>query len=191
MKWRRIWYFIKPWKKFFSNLFSTWEKCVSLKYGNFCRTTRIHLPTLCSWTGSENLFFHELPANQGQMTNQLRQQLRENCWWDRKIFPRIWKRTKIQTNVVPTEPRTSFGFVEETDWRWFATNYSRTFRKPRTNYANIVFANWFENKMFASVNVALDWLFNNRRLVIQRHCTGSSTTLYWFFNDLRLVIRQS
>ncbi len=41
MKWRARFYFIKPWKKFFSNLFSTWEKCVSLNCGNFCRTTHI------------------------------------------------------------------------------------------------------------------------------------------------------
>ncbi len=41
MKWRGRWYFIKPWKKIFSNLFSTWEKCISLNYGNFCRTTHI------------------------------------------------------------------------------------------------------------------------------------------------------
>ncbi len=43
MKWRGRWYFIKPWKKFFSNLFSTWEKCVSLNWGNFCRTTLVHV----------------------------------------------------------------------------------------------------------------------------------------------------
>ncbi len=43
MKWRVRWYFIKPWKKNFPNLFSTWEKCVSLNYGNFCRTTHLHL----------------------------------------------------------------------------------------------------------------------------------------------------
>ncbi len=41
MKWRRRWYFIKPWKKFFSNLFSTWEKRVSLNCDNFCRTTHL------------------------------------------------------------------------------------------------------------------------------------------------------
>ncbi len=41
MKWRGRWYFIKPWKKFFSNLFSTWEKWVSLNCGNFCRTTHV------------------------------------------------------------------------------------------------------------------------------------------------------
>ncbi len=43
MKWRGRRYFIKPWKKFFSNLFSTWEKCVSLNCGNLCRTTHILL----------------------------------------------------------------------------------------------------------------------------------------------------
>ncbi len=41
MKWRGRRYFIKLWKKNFSNLFSTWEKCLSLNCGNFCRTTRI------------------------------------------------------------------------------------------------------------------------------------------------------
>ncbi len=41
MKWRARWYFIKPWKKVFSNLFSTWEKCVSLNYSYFCRTTHM------------------------------------------------------------------------------------------------------------------------------------------------------
>ncbi len=34
---------MKPWKEFFSNLFSTWEKCVSLNCGNFCRTTHLQL----------------------------------------------------------------------------------------------------------------------------------------------------
>ncbi len=34
--------FYKPWKKIFSNLFSTRKKCVSLNYGNFCRTTCIY-----------------------------------------------------------------------------------------------------------------------------------------------------
>ncbi len=43
MKWRGRWYFIKLWKKLFSNLFSTWEKCVSLNCGNFCRTTHISI----------------------------------------------------------------------------------------------------------------------------------------------------
>ncbi len=45
---------------------------------------RIHLRTLClqtcSRTCSENLFFHQFPTNQGKMANQLRRQLRENCW---------------------------------------------------------------------------------------------------------------
>ncbi len=53
MKWRGRWYFIKPWKNFFFNLFSTWEKWVSLNCGNFCRTT--HVSTILK------LFnFHEL-----------------------------------------------------------------------------------------------------------------------------------
>ncbi len=43
MKWRARWYFIKPWKKLFSNLFSPWEKGVSLKCGNFCRSTPVFL----------------------------------------------------------------------------------------------------------------------------------------------------
>ncbi len=33
--------FYKTMKKILSNLFSTWEKCVSLNCGNFCRTTHI------------------------------------------------------------------------------------------------------------------------------------------------------
>ncbi len=94
----------------------------------------IHLQTLCSWMCSENLFFLDLPANEGKMTNQLHRKLRENCWRDRKIFPQIWKRIKIQTNTVPTEPRTSFVFVENT--KWFTTNCLQTFCKPRTNYTN-------------------------------------------------------
>ncbi len=44
--------FYKTMKKFFSNLFSTWEKCVSLNCGNFCRTTHIHL-----WVKSVNFNF--------------------------------------------------------------------------------------------------------------------------------------
>ncbi len=31
-------------------------------------------------------------------------QLHENCWRDRKIFLRTQKRTKFQTNAVPTKP---------------------------------------------------------------------------------------
>ncbi len=54
-----------------------------------------------------------------------------------------------------TQPQTSYVFVEKTDWRWFTTNCSRTFCKTRTNYTNIVFVNWFPNKMFASVYVTL------------------------------------
>ncbi len=84
--------------------------------------------------------------------NQLHQQLSKNCWRDRKIFPRTWKRTKIQTNTVPTEPQTFFVFVEKTDKRWFATNCSQTVREPHTNYANIVFT----NNMFAGVYTALE-----------------------------------
>ncbi len=49
-------------------------------------------------------------------------QLRENCWCHRKIFLWTWKRTKIQTNIIPTELQTSFVFVKKTAWRWFATN---------------------------------------------------------------------
>ncbi len=41
MKWRGRWHCMKPRKKYFSNLFSTWEKCVSLNCGNFCRTTHM------------------------------------------------------------------------------------------------------------------------------------------------------
>ncbi len=32
---------------------------------------------------------------------------------------------KLQTNIVPTELRTSFVFVEKTDWRWFAMDWSQ------------------------------------------------------------------
>ncbi len=47
------------------------------------------------------------------MTNQLRRQLRENCWEDRKIFLGTRKRTKIQMDTVPTESRTSFVLIEK------------------------------------------------------------------------------
>ncbi len=40
-------------------------------------------------------------------------QLRENCRRYKKIFLRTWKRTKIQTNTVLAEPRTSIVFVEK------------------------------------------------------------------------------
>ncbi len=106
-----------------------------------CVYTLNHSGTLCSRACLENLFFHELSGSQRKMTNQLYRQLRENCWCDRKILPQTWKRTKIQTNTVPTEPQTPFVFVEKADWRWFAMNYSRTVRKPRTNYMKIVFTN--------------------------------------------------
>ncbi len=49
-------------------------------------------------------------------------QLRENCWRHREIFLQTWKRTKTQTNIIPTEQQTSFVFVEKSNWRWFATN---------------------------------------------------------------------
>ncbi len=40
--------FYKTMKKFFSNLFSTWEKCVSLNCGNFYRTTYMPFWTFLS-----------------------------------------------------------------------------------------------------------------------------------------------
>ncbi len=49
MKWRAWWYFIKPWKKFSSNLFSTREKCVLLNCGNFCRTTHVVCMHVCMY----------------------------------------------------------------------------------------------------------------------------------------------
>ncbi len=86
-----------------------WEPNVHLKL-------RIH-----SRTCSENLFFHELPVNEGKMTNQHRCQLCENCWRDRKIFPQMWKRTKIQTNLGPAESRTSLVFLEK-NWQEMVRN---------------------------------------------------------------------
>ncbi len=46
--------FYKTMKQFFSNLFSTWKKCVSLNCGNFCRTTHMRTcvrigPILLIW----------------------------------------------------------------------------------------------------------------------------------------------
>ncbi len=41
-------------KKFFFKLLSTWEKCVSLNCGNFCRTTCIHILSI-----SHILFFRK------------------------------------------------------------------------------------------------------------------------------------
>ncbi len=101
---------------------------------------RIHSRMLCLRACLENLFSRILPVNQGKMTNQLRRQLRENCWRDRKIFPRTWKRKKIQMNMVPAEPQKSFVFIEKTARRWFATNCLQT---------------QFVNKMFASVYATL------------------------------------
>ncbi len=72
------------------------------------------------------MYFPRTSANQGRMTNQLHQQLRENCSQNRKIFLQTLKRTKIQTNTVPTEPQTSFVFIEKTNRRWFATNCLQT-----------------------------------------------------------------
>ncbi len=65
-------------------------------------------------------------------------QLHENCLRDRKMFLRTWKRTKIQTIAVPTEPRLSFVFVEKTTWVWFTMQIFWTVRTPHTNYTNIV-----------------------------------------------------
>ncbi len=39
--------FYKIMEKNFSNLFITWEKCISLNCGNFCRTTHMYVGTLC------------------------------------------------------------------------------------------------------------------------------------------------
>ncbi len=104
--------------------------------GHVCQAGSLKLGIL---SGLENLFFYELQENQGKMTNQLRRPLRENCWQDRKIFPRTWKRTKIQTNTVPPKPQIFFVFVRKTDRRWFTMNCSWTVHKPLTNYMNIVF----------------------------------------------------
>ncbi len=110
---------------------------------------RMHLRISCLRACSENLFFHELPVNQGKMTNQLRRQFCENCWRNRKIFSQTWKRTKIQTNTVPIEPPTSFVFVEKTDWRWFGNelfanpvlitriSYSRTGLRTNSQAYNV------------------------------------------------------
>ncbi len=83
------------------------------------------------------------------MTNELRRKLCENCWRDNKIFPQTWKITKIQTNTVPTEPRTFFVFVE----KLAGDGSQRTVRESGTNYTNIVFA----NTMFANVYAALGY----------------------------------
>ncbi len=56
-------------------------------------------------------------------------------------------------NTVPIELWTFFVFVKKTDWRWFATNCSQTFREPCTNYTNIVFA-----KKCSQVNTQLNTL---------------------------------
>ncbi len=115
----------------------------------------IHSWALCLRTCLENLFFHELPADQGKMTNQLCWQLRENCWQDRKIFQQTRKRNTILAHKVLTELRTSFAFVKKTDWRWFATNCWQTVCKPHTNYTNIVLANWFANQMYMQLYISL------------------------------------
>ncbi len=73
----------------------------------------------------------------GKLTNQLRWWLRENCWRDRKIFPRTWKRTKMQTNTVP--PLCS-------SKKLTGDGLQQTVRELSTNYTN---------KMFASVYAAL------------------------------------
>ncbi len=95
--------------------------------------------------------FPQTSVEPGENEEPTAWQSRENCWLDRKIYPRTWKRTKMQTNTVLTEPQISFEFVEKIDRRWFAMNCSQTVWKPHTNYMNIVFA----NKMFASVYTAL------------------------------------
>ncbi len=70
MKWKGRWYFIKPWKKFFSKLFSTWEKCVSLNCGNFCRTTRIG--TLHLLEQVRQNFFRYQDSDHTQKTSKFR-----------------------------------------------------------------------------------------------------------------------
>ncbi len=80
---------------------------------NTAYTLKRHTRTLCSQTCSEDLFFHKFSVSHGKITNQLRWQLHENYWQGRKIVPRTWKRTKIQTNTVPTEPQKSFSFIEK------------------------------------------------------------------------------
>ncbi len=92
-------------------------------------------------------FCHKLSANQGKMTNQLRWQLLENCWRDRKISPQIWKRTKIQMNTVPLSRKHRLCLSKKPT----GDGSNKLFAKPRTNYTNIMFVNWFANKIFACV----------------------------------------
>ncbi len=119
-----------------------------LKYINLCLkwswniTLHIH-----SQTCSENWFLQELPAHQWKMTSQLRRQLRENCWRDRKIFPRTWKRTKFRQRQYPLSHEHPLCSLK----KLAGDGSQRTVRKPYTNYTNIMFA----NKMFASVYAVL------------------------------------
>ncbi len=84
--------------EFSSNIFFTFSSDFSHIY---CSVSQI------------KLIFPRTSREPGESNNW---QLRKNCWRHRKIFLQTWKRTKIQTNTVPTELRTSFVFVEKTNW---------------------------------------------------------------------------
>ncbi len=118
LEWWYILKFCKKLRKLPKKVRTCYNKHIVLLILKLC----IRLQKLCL----ENLFFHELPANQEKMTNQLR--TTSSCV---KIVGdigksslRTWKRTKIQTNTVPIDPQT-FVLVEKTDWSWFAMNSLR------------------------------------------------------------------
>ncbi len=110
----------------------------------------IHSQTLCSRTRVENLFFHELSANQGKMTNQLRQQLCENCWWDSKIFRKQGRGQKFRWTRYPLNREHPLYSSKKLT----GNGSQQTVQEQCTNYTDIVFSNWFAHNMFASVYAA-------------------------------------
>ncbi len=109
----------------------------------------IHLQTLCPQTHlrtcSENLFFYKLPANQRKLTNQPR--TTGSCMkivGNRKIFLRTWKRTKIEVGHCTHWATNILCVHQKNDWRWFATNCSRT---PYTDPWNTTECRAFIQKM--------------------------------------------
>ncbi len=120
----------------------------SLKLRTLCLPTR-------SRTCLENLFFYELPVNQGKMTNQL---------WTTSSYAKIvgtigksfrehGREQKFRQTPYPlSRKRPLFSSKKPT-----GDGSQWTVRKPRTNYTNIVFANGFVNDMFECVYAALQY----------------------------------
>ncbi len=113
---------------------------------------RIHLRTLCF----ENLFFHELLANQGKMTNQL-----QTTGSYVKIVGEI-RKSSCENGREQKFRRTSYPLSHKhplcSSKKLTGDGSQQIVRKPRTNYTDIVFLNKFASVYAALNELKLIWI---------------------------------